>query len=187
MSKKIFVLLFSVLSLQMFYGCSSSNTADANPNAATKSWNEIDSEEIADSIVHNLLLSEWSTKFTKKRKPKIIVGSIENLTGETINTDLLSKNLERSLINSGEVTFISSKSKREMIRYNRRNRNNFEGDVEFEKYLTPLNSDFFMSGSINLSIDSISTPKLKEYQLILEIVKTKDLESVFITSQTLNK
>ena len=173
--------------MHVFYGCSGTDTGGNNGIAENISWNEIDSEMIADSIVNKLLLSEWNINFTTKRKPKIIVGSIRDLTNEKINTELLSKNLERSLINSGDVTFISSKSDREKVRYNRKNKNDFDNDIELKNYLKPLKSDFFISGSINLIIDSISAHKLKEYKLILEIVKSKDLESEFITSQTLNK
>jgi len=171
----------------VFYGCSGTDTGGNDGIAENISWNEIDSEMIADSIVNKLLLSEWNINFTTKRKPKIIVGSIRDLTNEKINTDLLSKNIERSLINSGDVTFISSKSEREMIRNNRRNKNDFNDDIELKKYFQPLKSDFFISGSINLSIDSISVPMRNEYKLTLELINTNNIESVYITSQTLNK
>ncbi len=187
MLKKIVVILISFISIQIFISCSSVDTAETKIGVENKSWNENDSEVIADSIVNKLLLSEWSTKFTTKRKPKLVIGAIEDLTNEKIDTDLLSKNIERSFINSGDVTFISSKSNRELVRSNRKSKNDFNGDKELKKYLQPLKSDFFISGNIKMRIDSVSVPKLKEYKLTLEIIKTKNLESVSISSEILIK
>ena len=187
MLKNIIIFLGQLVLIQIFISCSSADTTETNNGLENKLWNENDSEMIADSIVSKLLLSEWNTKFTTKRKPKIIVGSIEDLTNEKIDTDVIAKNIERSLINSGDVTFISSKSNREMVRNDRKNKNDFDDDIELKKYLEPLRSDFFISGNVKLNVDSISIPKKNEYKLTLEIIKTKDLKSVFITSQTLNK
>ncbi len=186
MLKKIIVLLVSLLFIQIFYSCSSLSTTETKTDVKIKMWNDGDSEVIADSIVNKLLLSEWKTKFTTKRKPILVIGSIENLTNETINTDLLSKNIERSFINSGDVTFIPSKSKREVVRSNRRNKNEFD-DKELKKYLKPLNSDFFISGNFKLVIDSTSISALKKYELTLEIVKVKNLELVSTISEIVIK
>ncbi|MCF6270473.1 MAG: penicillin-binding protein activator LpoB [Melioribacteraceae bacterium] len=187
MLKRIIILLVSLLLLQIFFSCSSVGTTETNIADINKFWSESDSEVIADSIVNKLLLSEWKTKFTNKRKPKLVIGSIENLTNEKIDTDLLSKNIERSFINSGDVTFISSKDKREIVRSNRRNKNDFNGDKELKKYLKPLNSDFFISGNLKLMVDSVSVQKLKEYKLTLEIIKSKNLESVITMSEIIIK
>ncbi len=187
MLKKIVMLFVLLSAIQIFYSCSSVGTEDSKVDSINKSWTEIDSEMIADSIVSKLLVSEWNIKFSTKRKAKLVVGSIEDLTDEKINTDLLSKNIERSFINSGDVTFISSKSKREEVRNNRRNKNDFDGNKEFEKYLKPLKSDFFICGNIKLVIDSVSVPKLKEYKLTLEVIKTKNLESVSTMSEIIIK
>lgn len=187
MLNKIIVLLASFVFIQILLSCSSISTNQININDENKLWNENDSEAIADSIINKLLLSEWNTKFTTKRKPKLIIGSVEDLTNEKINTDLLSKNIERSFINSGEVTFISSKSKREEVRNNRKNKNDFDDDKELKKYLKPLKSDFFICGNIKLKVDSVSVPKLKEYKLTLEIIKIKNLESVSTMSEIIIK
>ncbi len=187
MLKKIVIILVSLLFVQIFFSCSSINTADSKNDNDSKVWTEIDSEIIADSIVSNLLASEWNTKFSTKRKPKLIVGSIDDLTDEKIDTDLLSKNIERSFINSGNVTFISSKSKREEARNDRMNENDFEGKKEFQKYLKPLKADFFICGNIKLVVDSVSVQKLKEYELTLKVIKTKNLESVATLSEIIIK
>lgn len=187
MLNKIVVFLISLLLILIFYSCSSVGTTETKSDLENKEWSENDSEVIADSIFSKLLLSEWNTKFTAKRKPKIVVGAIEDLTNEKIDTDLIAKNIERSLINSGDVTFISSKSNRELVRNDRKNKNDFDDDEEFKKYLQPLKSDFFISGNINLRVDSVSVPKLKEYKLTLEIIKSKNLESVSVTFQIIIK
>ncbi len=187
MIKKAIILLILFTSIQLFYNCSGVSTKEINTIVENKVWNENDSEVIVDSIVNKMLLSQWQQNFTTKRKPKLVVGSIENLTIEKIDTDLLSKNIERNLINSGDITFITSKDDREVIRNDRRNKNDFDGEKEFIKYLKPLKSDFFISGDIKLNIDSVSVPTSKEYKLTLEILNSKNLESVSIMSEILMK
>jgi len=187
MLKKTIIILVSLLLTQIFYSCGSVSTTETKIDIKNKLWNESDSEVIADSIVSKLLLSEWKKEFTNKRKPKLVIGSIEDLTNEKIDTDLLSKNIERSFIDSGDVTFISSKSEREVVRSNRRNKNDFDGSKELEKYLNPLNSDFFIYGNFKLMVDSVSVQKLKEYKLTLEIIKIKNLESVSTISEIIIK
>ena len=105
MKSKNPLILYSFFLLIMItiFGCSSaSKTEKAQIIPAENTvWNEIDSEIITDSLITISLHSEWNKNFSKKRKPIIVVGKIEDRSNENIDVSLLAKNLERSLINSG--------------------------------------------------------------------------------------
>lgn len=166
-----YFLIFIVLIV--FYNCSTTNTSKSEVKVENKIWNTFDSEVIADSLVSIILKSKELEEFLKKKKPKIVVGKIENSSNEVIDTNLLEKNIERSLINSGIVTFISSKKKREVTRYNRKQRSDFSSKKEFGKYLKPLKSDIFIDGKLKLTIDSTNSYFPKEYKLLVQIFDSK--------------
>jgi len=186
LKNKLVILILIFLLIQIFSGCSGVDTSK-NPKTETKDMNfsEKDSEALADSIVNKIVNAELVSKFSSKRKPKIIVGSIRNLTTEIIDTNLLSKNIERSFLNSGKVTFISSKSKREIIRNDRKNRDDFEKSAELKKYLKPLKSDFFISGVLSQKTNSVSNSK--QYKLELNVIKSRDAKLLLSEFETVNK
>lgn len=178
MRKNIFLYSMLLLSTQIFLSCNSAVPIEKIIVEENKSWNEDDSEVIADSVVSKSLLSEWKTEFNSNRKPVIIIGLIKNLTNEEIDSDLLSKNIERSFINDGQVTFISSKAKREEIRTDRKNSIDFADNKDFTKYLKASKADFFLDGTFNLTVDSLSKPIVKEYNLLINIINAKKFDVV---------
>ena len=183
MKSKIPLILYSFFLLIMItiFGCSSaSKTEEAQIIPAENTvWNQIDSEIITDSLITISLHSEWNKNFSEKRKPIIVVGKIEDRSNENIDVSLLAKNLERSLINSGKVSFIASKEIREISRNERKTRNDFTDKDKFKKYLKSLNSDFFMSGDISLNIDSSVVPVQKRYILNIELIDSEKASAVW--------
>ena len=58
---------------------------------------------------------------------------------------------------------------------------------KFKKYLKSLKSDFFISGDINLSVDSSVVPVQKRYNLDVEIISTKNASVVWKGEQNIVK
>ena len=171
----------------MFYSCSSVGTAESKANIEKTFWNDRDSEAVTDSLVNEILNSEWVTNFKPNRKPRIVIGKINNLSTKKTDSDLIEKNIERSFINSGKITFISSKGKREEIRNDRKNNTDFASKKEFKKYLKPLKSDYFVDGTFEQIIDSLSNPATKEYKLSIQVISSKNLELVVSKTNVLIK
>lgn len=180
------VFLFILIST---IGCSSVSKTEKDQSIPERIviWNESDSESIADSLISISLQAEWNKNFSQKRKPIIVVGKMENKSKENIDVSLLAKDIERSLINSGEVSFISSKEKREIIRADRKNFEDFAEKDKFIKYMKPLKADFFMSGVVYSQVDSSVTPIRKKYELSLNIISTKNATVVWEGVQSITK
>lgn len=174
--------------LFFFVSCNSINLVKETKKVTEdKSWNIHDSEIITDSLVNRILSSTWGEKIAKKQKPKIIIGRIDNLAKETINTELLEKNIERSFLNSGVVTFIPSKSRREEIRSDRKRKNDFKSKKKLKKYLKPLKSNFFIDGEFKMITDSLNGKVNKSYKLSVEIINSKSLKRVYEDSFKIRK
>lgn len=174
---KTITLFVVVLMIQIVYSCSAIDTSESTTNKNNSFWNDAESELAADSLVNTIINSELLKK-SKNQKPKVIVGRIINTTREKIDSKLIEKNLERSLLNSGRVTFISSKAKRELVRNERIHSENFANKNEFKKYLKPLKSDYLLDGKLYLRIDSLSSPIVKKYELAIQIIDSKNVKEV---------
>ncbi len=170
----IYSLVFVIVLL--FYNCSSITTSKSEIEIENKTWSVTDSEFIVDSLVNKILNSKKIKEFGKK--PAIIVGKIENFSNENIAPNFFEKNIERGLVSSGKITFIKSKVKREKIRTNRKNRNDFGSKKEFGNYLKPLKSDFFIDGKFELFIDSLNSSVTKEYKLSVQIFNSKNYKLI---------
>ncbi len=178
-----------VVPLVFFVGCSTSTKIEKTEIAQKPIvvWDTSDSEYMADSLISELLSSDWASKISKKRKPIIVVGKLNSNSIDSIYLKTLEKNLERSLVNSGEVSFISSKEKREEIRYDRRNSSDFEDSKSFNQYLKSLKSDFFLQGNFRVSIDSSGTSVQKKYTLDVELLNAKDAKIVWKRTNSISK
>jgi len=191
MKNKQSIIAFNIIiSIMIFIiGCSPASKTEKDQIIPAKIivWDEIDSEIIADSLILISLQSDWNKNFSKKRKPIIVVGKIVSTSDEIIDVSLLAKDIERSLINSGEVTFIADKQKREDIRNDRKNKDDFTDEKKFIKYLKSLKSDFFISGNFNSIVDSTSIPVEKRYTLNAEIISTKNASVVWNGEQDIVK
>jgi len=189
MKKRNSIIVYSAFVIMLiFYGCSTTPKTEKEQVQSHKIavWNKNDSETISDSLIITALIADWEKNFSKNRKPIVVVGRIGNKSSENIDVSLLAKDIERSLINSGEVSFIADKQKREVIRTNRKNSSDFPAD-KFKKYLKSLKADFFIEGNINANIDSSTVPIEKNYTLNLEVINTKKSSVVWKGSQTIVK
>jgi PBP1b-binding outer membrane lipoprotein LpoB len=190
MFNKKLTIGFTILTiLFVVTNCNSIKTDNSKITKTEQSlfWESNDSEIVADSVVNTFLKSKWNLEFNSKSKPKIIVGAIIDSTSENVDVELLSKNIERSFIDSGEITFISSKSKREIIRNNRKNKDEFKNKKELKNYLKSLKSNFFISGTLFLSIDSTLIPIQKKYDLVVTVIESKSASLAYSHSEVVIK
>ncbi len=184
--KKILLAASLVVIVLTINNCSAVSETKKN-ELSNKFWTNTDSEILADSLIGELLMAKDIADFLVKYKPKILVGKVTNLTDEKINSTLIEKNIERSLLNSGKTAFISDKNKLEESRINRKNVSDFKSAKEFNKYLKLLKSDYFLTGELELNIDSLSTIARKEYKFGVQVLKIKNMETVFNKSVSIFK
>jgi len=176
--KKLNLLFIIIIIIPMIFSCNSVETKKEAINQLNKFWTESDYQLASDSLANFVLNSNLISRFKPDRKPIIIVGNFIDNSYEKLKIELVIKNFERNLMNSGLITFISSKSKREEIRNDRKNRNNFTDQIEFKKYLSKIKADFFIDGQIDLKIDSVKNYSLKNYDVTLNVVDVKNVKSV---------
>jgi PBP1b-binding outer membrane lipoprotein LpoB len=116
------------------------------------------------------------------RKPKVIIGSVLNITEEHISTETFVKDLERSFINSGKVTFVASKAQRTEIREDQA-----LNSKNAKKKGNESAADFMLKGQINSIFDANKKAQLKYYQVELELIDLETNETVWIGQKKIKK
>ena len=118
-SSLIFTVILAALSAcgQQVTRVESDSVIDLSGN-----WNDTDSRLVADEMIQDALSRSWLSRFNREqgKPPTVIVGDVRNLSHEHINTRTFIADMERALINSGEVDFVASSEEREEIRYERK-------------------------------------------------------------------
>ena len=110
---KRFTVGAAMVSMLLLSGCGASKQVSRIDAESTTDlsgeWNDTDSRLVAQEMINDVLAQPWVNQFTKKekRKPTVIVGKITNRTSEHIETKTFVKNLERSMLNSGQVDFVA--------------------------------------------------------------------------------
>lgn len=187
---KIKLFLAAVTAL-MLSACSTSvERLDAQQQIdLSGAWNDTDSQLVAREMVKDSLSRPWITKFIKAegKEPTVIVGRIKNLSHEHINTRTFIADIERELINSGEVQFVASASARDEIRVERDDQAANATQETRKEMGLEYGADFMMQGQINTLIDRDGTTQVRFYQVNLELISIKDNRKVWIGDKKIKK
>ncbi len=154
-------------------------------------WNDTDSQQVSGAIVGDCLsqpwLTEWKAAHASKR-PVVIVGSIVNKSHEHINVQTFVKDIERALINSQKVRFVSSRDERGELRQERADQH--EGYTSEETRAgvgQEVGADFIMKGSINTIVDELGGSKAVWYQANIELHNLTTNEIVWVGQHKIKK
>ncbi len=192
---KNLLTLFILSSLILFLaGCGSSSrtvqrTASDTTVDLSGRWNDTDSRLTAKKMVDGLLDSRWILKFDKEndRRPVVIVGNIKNNSSEHIQTKIFSKDIERELINSGEVKFVASSAERAEIRDERDEQQQYSSMETAKRLANETGADFMLKGVISTQNDSFDGQSVKYYQVDLEMINLETNEKVWMDSKKIKK
>jgi len=188
----VITLLISPLILN---GCASTSSVKVNRISAQSTtdlsgeWNDTDSREVSQTMIKDVLTQAWLEKFVSanSKQPVVIVGSIKNRSYEHINVQTFIKDIERALINSGEVEFVASSNERGQIRDERKDQ---AKNASFETQKGPgeeVGADFMLIGTISSIVDKEGGEQVKFYQVNLELVDLANNRKVWIGEKKIKK
>lgn len=181
----VFGLLF------MLAGCTPTVTRVDSDTVTDLSgnWNDTDSRLVADEMIQDALSRSWLNNFNrdKGRTPTVIVGTVRNLSHEHINTATFVADMERALINSGEVEFVASAKDREEVRSEVKDQD-LNATEETRKAMgQEVGADFMMQGSINSIVDAVSGEQARFYQVDLTLIELGTNRKVWLGQKKIKK
>lgn len=152
-------------------------------------WNDTDSRLVSEEMIKDALSRAWIGNFVsqKNAQPRVIVGGVLNKSHEHINTETFVKDMERELINSGQVYFVASKEQRQEIRAERLDQAQ-HATLETAKSMgQEYGADFMLKGQINTILDEAGRTQLKYYQIELEMINLLTNEKVWLGQKKIKK
>ncbi len=153
-------------------------------------WNDTDSRFVSEAMIDDCLKRPWLQKYRQRYKgnsPVVIVGTVRNMSHEHINVETFVKDLERALINSGEVEFVSNRIERGEIREERKDQAMHSSEETAKSEGEEVGADFMLKGTINSILDKIEGKAVMFYQVNLELHNIETHKVVWIGEKKIKK
>ncbi len=152
-------------------------------------WNDTDSRMTAETMIRDVLSRPWLQEYQMKHneKPVVIVGTIRNRSTEHIPVDIFIKDIERELINSGQVSFVASAQQRQEIRDERLDQQSYASVETAKQLANETGADYMLQGTINSIVDSFEGQKAIYYQVDLELVDLEKNTKVWMGDKKIKK
>ncbi|MFP4648119.1 MAG: penicillin-binding protein activator LpoB [Halorhodospira sp.] len=152
-------------------------------------WNDTDSRLVAEEMVSDALGRDWLREFRREHggRPTVVVGDVRNLSHEHVNTRTFVNDLQRELINSGEVRFVADAEQRERIREERADQDLHASEETRKAMGEELGADFMLLGSVNSIIDEEGRQQVRYYQVDMELISLADNRKVWIGNTEIRK
>jgi uncharacterized protein (TIGR02722 family) len=152
-------------------------------------WNDTDSRLVAEEMIQDVLSRGWLTKFNrdKGKAPTVIVGTVRNLSHEHINTRTFIADMERELINSGEVEFVASAKDREEVRGEVKDQDLHAAEETRKAMGNEIGADYMLQGSINSIVDAVSGEQARFYQIDLTLIELGSNRKVWVGQKKIKK
>ena len=152
-------------------------------------WNDTDARITAQELVDELLESNWISDFIAQnnQKPVVIVGDVINKTHEHINSDIISKELEKSLIRRQKATVVQGGKFRAALRRERADQQGNASASTIKKFGMETGADFMLQGTIGSVVDIGKREKIIYYQIDFELTHLQSNEKVWIGDKKIKK
>ena len=153
-------------------------------------WNDSDSRMVADDMIKQLLHDKWISNYNSKnpnKRPILIVGLIKNKSHEHIDAGTFIKDIERAIIQDGSARLVQAGSKRESLRQERVDQQNFASSETAKNWGLELGADYMLQGTISSIVDTYKKEKIVFYQINLELSHLETNEIVWIGEKKIKK
>ena len=145
-------------------------------------WNETDARLAAESLIQQVLTGGWLSNFmtNQQRKPVVIVGLIRNHSHEHLDPEIFTKDIEKAFIKDGRVRLVQANEKRDELRAERADQQNFSSEESMKKFGRELGADFMLQGTIKSIVDALGREQTTYWQIDLELAHLETNEMVWI-------
>ena len=152
-------------------------------------WNDTDSRAVADAMIDQILDGRWLNGYRRgsRDNPSIVVGMILNRTHEHIATNTFITDIERALIDSGEVRVLQGGDFRDQLRLEREDQQSVASPATAARMGQEIGADYILQGTITSIVDSSGWQDLIFYQVDLELTSVETAEKVWIGSHQIRK
>ena len=193
MQKLIRIVIILTLILVLF-GCATPSrtvsriTSDTQTDLSGR-WNDTDARLTAEAMISDVLSRPWLRQFllANARVPVVVVGDVRNLSSEHIDTTPFISDIERELINSGEVRFVAGDEVRTQIRAERLDQQTQAREDTIARLGAEIGADYLLRGLISSTVDAVDGLRAVAYKITLELISIETNEKVWIGDKEIKK
>jgi hypothetical protein len=152
-------------------------------------WNDADSRQVADTMIHQLLSSDKFKEYAKTlgKKPAIIVGLVLNKTSEHIDADNYIKKLELAIYNSNIADLIESDKFRDKLREERAQHQDFANPSTMAKWGEEVGANVMLFGEMTSETDVYQKRRVVNYVVTLFLTDMQTNKRVWYGQQEIKK
>ncbi|MCH2449455.1 MAG: penicillin-binding protein activator LpoB [Gracilimonas sp.] len=190
-----YAILSTLLFGLLISGCRPTNKVNRiNPSETTDlsgRWNDTDARMVSEEMISDALTKPWLNQHNRQHQqsPVVIVGNVRNESMEHIDTEVITKEMERAFVNSGSVNVVASSDERQDIRQERLEQQEFASLETMKEMAQELGADFMLIGNISSVVDE--TPDRRTlavfYTVNLELVNVETNQKVWIGNKKIKK
>ena len=190
--RRIFIGTLVVLTIALINGCANRKITRVDPNETidlSGRWNDSDSRLVSEEMIGDLLTSAWIPRYLKAndKRPVVVVGLVENKSHEHINSETFIKDVEKAIIRDGNIRLVVAGEKRNELRKERAEQQDYASPETTKKWGKELGSDFILQGTINSIVDSYKKQKVVTYQIDLQLTNIETNEVVWMGDKKIKK
>lgn len=184
--------LLIALAATLGAGCASKVVTRVDPGTTidlSGYWNDTDSRLVAEEMIKDCMSRPWKGDHVEKygKRPAIIVGHIANKTSEHIAVTTFIGDIERALINSGDVQIVAGAAEREQIRDEREDQQAFASPETAKQWGKEKGADYMLGGVISSITDEEKGEKVIFYQTDLNLIHLEDNTKVWLGQKKIKK
>ncbi|MFD2533420.1 penicillin-binding protein activator LpoB [Gracilimonas halophila] len=190
-----YAILSTLLFGLLISGCRPTSKVNRiNPSETTDlsgRWNDTDARMVSEEMIADALTKPWLNQHNRQhqKSPVVIVGNVRNESMEHIDTEVITKEMERAFVNSGSVNVVASSDERQDIRQERLEQQEFASLETMKEMAQELGADFMLIGNISSIVDE--TPDRRTlavfYTVNLELVNVETNQKVWIGNKKIKK
>jgi len=163
MKKSLFI--FGILVLVFLLSACASGPRVSQVEAGTRGdlsgrWSDADVRDVSASLIEQCLNSPAVERFINQfaaanrgNVPAVLVGRFRNDSSEHIDTSIISRAMERAILNSGKLEFVAGGDTREEIRGERQDQLLFASDETAAALANETGATLLLTGSVNSIVD----------------------------------
>ncbi|MDH5570356.1 MAG: penicillin-binding protein activator LpoB [Gammaproteobacteria bacterium] len=184
-----FVYLIIMTMILAACGTQVSRVAVEETHDLSGAWNDTDSRLVSEEMIKDMLDRPWYKTHNQRHNkvPAVIVGTVRNLSHEHINLNTFVADIERAMINSGQIEFVASSEERQEIREERKDQDLNATETSRKAMGQELGADYMLKGSINTIIDMEDKTQVRYYQVDLDLISLKDNRKVWLGQKKIKK
>ncbi len=154
-------------------------------------WNDTDARLTSEALIKQCFGGAWLTKFKDEegRPPVVRVRKIVNKSDEHIDQQVFVKNIERAMVNSGEVDVVAQAGS-EMAAVADEQDYGASGRVSDESAPSIGNeagADFVLVGRLASILDQVEGERVKFYKVTFELINASTGKKVWIGDHEIKK